>query len=464
MGADMVTMVLPLPVHRQLDWHAAALAVRNVRLAALWGAGDLYPWEEWLEEVEYMPGAVPAFVALRAAQAELHGYACQLRWAVECGWTDELLVLDTPAHRVWVAGGPSWGEPAGELIDPAILLAEAGITTAAGFDGYTRYIDTAIEQRTLEFADEDVRSVLFGVTVAHASGQAAGMGHPASGAGGRAWLDAWLTELDGIQDAARDEIGRAVLRFAARGLAICAWLTEPATPLSAERLDEGARHLAQIADEGALDMQPPWPSWSEALQEIRLGIDDLGDRFDVLDDPAQQEEDGVRAFIDNAGGTLGDAIEIEVSADALFTALVALVDLCGDDVTDLLGVPPAPIVPEAASEPEMPAESLDQYLSLVLVGAVDWVAGDQAIDAMPNTARPERHADLSEFKQLLTANEYRRFATSQEIGTERLHICAPHGAAPPDVATSIGRLGHDGILDAIGVTTWSAPDPDSRGR
>ena len=35
MGADMVTMVLPLPHGRALDWDAAARAVRDVRLEVL---------------------------------------------------------------------------------------------------------------------------------------------------------------------------------------------------------------------------------------------------------------------------------------------------------------------------------------------------------------------------------------------------------------------------------------------
>ncbi len=141
-------MVLPLTRGRDLDWDAAARAIRDVRLAVLWDAGELYPWEYWIGEVEDLPGAVPAFVALRAAQRELHGYACALRGAIEHGWPDELIVLDTPTYRVWVTGGPSWGDAAGDLIDTAIYLAEAGITDAAGFDDYTRYEETPIERRT----------------------------------------------------------------------------------------------------------------------------------------------------------------------------------------------------------------------------------------------------------------------------------------------------------------------------
>jgi hypothetical protein len=102
--------------------------------------------------VENLPGAVPAFVALYAAQGELHGYASELRGAIEHGWPDELIALETPTHMVWVTGGPSWGEPPGDLVDATIYLAEAGITNVLGFDGYTRYDEPPIEQRTFGFS------------------------------------------------------------------------------------------------------------------------------------------------------------------------------------------------------------------------------------------------------------------------------------------------------------------------
>jgi hypothetical protein len=59
------------------------------------------PWEDWLGDVDNLPGAVPAFVALRAAQNELHRYACELRGAIEQGWPDELISLESPdSHGV----------------------------------------------------------------------------------------------------------------------------------------------------------------------------------------------------------------------------------------------------------------------------------------------------------------------------------------------------------------------------
>jgi hypothetical protein len=453
----MITMVLPLRHERELDWDAAAHAIRGVRLAALWGAGELYP----LEASDFLPGAVPAFIALREAQAELHAYACELRGAIEHGWPEELIVLDTATHRIWVTGGPDWGEPAGDLIDPAIYLAEAGITDAAGFEDHTRYIDTPHEQRALDFEITELRLTRFGVAAAHAAEQAAGMDHPGPGASAREWLAAWLAELEPA-DASRG--GRALLRFIARGLALSAWLKDPRSPITRERLDGRARALAQVADEGGLETRPREQSWLAAGRLARLLVDDIADWFDVLDEPERfRDDEGAHAFIANAGGTLGDALEIEVMAHALFAANAALADLGGDDVGDVVDVAPTSIVSQHPCRSQRRVARLDQYLALIVLHTIDWLAGERAIDALDRAARDERRADLVELKHLVTVSEYRRFATSQRLDAGRLFIVAPHFGDAPDVAVSIARLARDGILDAAGVRDWSAPDPDFNG-
>ena len=223
MGASMVTMTLPLPRGREPDWDAAARAIRCLRLEVLWASGDnLYPWEYWLEEAGDLPGAEAAFVLLRTAQAELREDAAALRGAIEHGWPEELIVFDAPAHRVWITGGPSWGEEATDLTYPLIDLTEAGITNAAGFQGYTSYATEPVETRQFDFAPDDLRLVRFGVAAAHAAEQAATMKHPAPDASPQEWFDAWVAELDHADDG--EAGGRALLRFAARGLALSAWL------------------------------------------------------------------------------------------------------------------------------------------------------------------------------------------------------------------------------------------------
>ena len=63
----MVTMILPIRLGREPDWHAVVFAGRDVRLAVLWDTGDLYDWESWLSDTGNLPGAVAAFAAVRAA-------------------------------------------------------------------------------------------------------------------------------------------------------------------------------------------------------------------------------------------------------------------------------------------------------------------------------------------------------------------------------------------------------------
>lgn len=234
-GADMVTMTLPLPRDMEPDWEVAAHAIRGVRLAALSDTDYLFDWENWLWDTPNLPSAVAAFTALRAAEGELHQHACMLRGAIEHGWAEELIELETPAHRVWVTGGPSWGEDPCDLVGPVIKLAEAGITEAAGFEGYTRYDGPPISERKLGFAADDVRLTLFGQSVAHAAEQARALDHPARDATAIEWLHAWMRDLDAVQ--AGGDSGRALMRFAARGLALTAWLKYPAEALR----EEGSR-------------------------------------------------------------------------------------------------------------------------------------------------------------------------------------------------------------------------------
>jgi hypothetical protein len=99
----------------------------------------------------------------------------------------------------------------------------------------------------------------------------------------------------------------------------------------------------------------------------------------------------------------------------------------------------------------------------MIVGDIDWEAGERAIGNLPSGVRDERLADLRELRRLVTGSDYWRFATSQPVGAHRLFVTAPHGLAEDDVAVSIGRLGRDGILDAASVVCWRAPDPNFNG-
>lgn len=462
MGADMVTMTLPLPKGRQPDWEAAAQAIRDVRLEVLWDTGELYDWELWLADEENLPGARAAFTALRAAQAELYDHVCLMRGAIEHGWPDELIELETPSHRVWITGGPSWGEDPGDLVGPTIYLAEAGITDAIGFDGYTRYEGPPIAERKFGFDAEGRRLTHFGAATAHIAEEAANDELIPASLTGRAWLDAWLADLDALANSSAG--GPALMRFAARGLALSAWLKDPSAPITPERLDERALELATISDEGGLVDTPRRRSLAVVVRELRHMVEDLSPRFAQLDDPDALEDEDVRWFIDNAGGTFGDALEVEVSAHPLFAAVAALVDL-HEQVGPLLTGAPPDIASPAPGDSTARFAPLGQYLSAIVVGEIDWKAAEAAIERIDPAKRDERRVDLAELRRLVDGREYRRFATTgSPIGPHRLFVAAPHGHADhPDVAPGIGRLGRDGILDAAQVVLWSAPDPDFDG-
>src|SRR5262249_10197338 len=162
---------------------------------------------------------------------------------------EELIEFTTPTHRVWVTGGPSSGDPAGDLVDPATYLAEAGTTDAAGFEGYTEYVEIPIGSRKLGFTAGGRRLTRFGIAAGHAAEQAAGMDHPAPGSPAQDWLAACLGELDVREES---DQGRALLRFAARGLALSVWRKHPDVPPDPDLLDDCARELARVADEFAL--------------------------------------------------------------------------------------------------------------------------------------------------------------------------------------------------------------------
>ena len=460
-GASMITMTLPLPRERQLDWDAAARAIGRLRLEVVWAVRDDLLYEDyWVRETGDLPGAEAAFVALGAAQAELWDHACLLRGAIEYGWPEELIVFDTPTHHVWITGGPSWGEMATDLCDPLIALAEAGVTDAAGFDGYTAYASVPIEEREFDFDDDELRLVHFGVTAVHAAEQAATMTHPAPDASPRQWLNAWIAELEHDDD---EMAGPALLRFAARGLALCVRLEHGDIDSGDPRVYERAQALARGADGDGLSDRPHPSSPIDAVRHARALATELRARVAAPDDPAAQHAAPGGPFSEHGWAARTDVLEIDVVAHVLTDVVCALADLYGGDVGALIDAPqepPAPAPPRMSTRRFSP---LSQYLSVLLIDDVDWRAAERAIDLLGADVRDERRADLAELRRLVAGDDYWRFVTCEMIGPCRLFIAAPHGEASPDVATSIARLGHDGVLKALGALAWSLPDPGFEG-
>ncbi|MEA2170150.1 MAG: hypothetical protein QOF76_3450 [Solirubrobacteraceae bacterium] len=171
MGVSMVVMTLPLPLGREIDWEAAARAIRNLKLGTIWNAQEeLYPWEDWVDVDEDgdLPSARAALVGLRVAQGFLRARAAALRGAIAYEYAEELMEVRTRTHHVFITGGPSPGDSPTDLFDDACFLAEAGIITAAGFDSYTSFANSSLDARELEFGPHDTRRVHVGMALAHA--------------------------------------------------------------------------------------------------------------------------------------------------------------------------------------------------------------------------------------------------------------------------------------------------------
>jgi hypothetical protein len=205
---------------------------------------------------------------------------------------------------------------------------------------------------------------------------------------------------------------------------------------------------------------------SVAAAELRRLVDELADRFEQLDDPSMHDDEEAQRYIRTAGGTFGDALEVEVMAVPLFAAVAALTDLHREATAQLIDAPATAIASAAPRVCKTPFAPLSQYLSIVVVADLDWDAADRMIDSLAPETREARRVDLDEFRRLVLADDYRRFATyGQSVGDHRLFVAAAHGVADfPDVAPGIGRLGRDGVLEAAGVVSWSAPDSGFRGR
>jgi len=456
MGADMVTMTLTLPSGTQPDWGAAARAIRGVPLANLWDTGDeIYPWEEWLESVENLPSAESAFVALRAAQGVIHRCCSELRGALEHG-SDDLVAGSSPSHRFWVAGGPSWGEYPGELVEPAIFAAESGVLTIAGFDHFTQHAAVPIKRRELDFDKVDLRLVKFGVVLAHAAEQALANPPAFSEPTLLDWYETWISDLQTAEDSG-DALG-GLFRFISQGLQVTAWLKRPRAKLTAAALDACAREFAADADDAGEASGPVRRSAVAAARAARSSTTEYWHMVEAVSDPALRDEPELAHYLKRIyGGTLASALATEIAVETMIDAISALADLCGETTHTLIQRPPTPIASQKPRKAPRAARPLDQYLSLVLVGDGNWQAGEHAIADLDTEDRGGREQDLAELREMVTEDRYRRFDTSGAVGSERLVIAAPYAADGSDLAGAIGRLARTGVLEAIGASWWSAP-------
>jgi len=453
----MATMTLVLPRDARLDWHAMAVAVTDVRLERLWDTGDdTYPWEGWLWDVDNLPGVLPAFTALRAAQGDLHSYAHDLRRAIEGGSSHELIPVQLPHHSVWITGGPSTGDSPTELLDPLIQLAESGAAASAGFTHWTGYAPNAISVRRFDFTADELRSVHAGVALGHVAEAAQALQHPDRRASAMEWLHTLRVELGDDRGAFN---GHRLARFAARAVATCSWLLEPGRPLDAEHADQTAADVALMMDEGHLAETRRARSHRALYTRLRAATANLEPAFaDVAADQVSHFDDELYTF------PLDEDLAAEIKTGPLLLALAALADLHRDAVYGLLDEPARSMGVDPPLKKESRDRALEDVLTMLAIdSSFNWQAASAVIEAQPSSAREELLADLAELAEA-TGGAYRRYSTVEHFDDVSLLIAARRYDDRAETAVAVERLGDCGALEAGAALWWNAPGARMRRR
>jgi hypothetical protein len=457
----MQTMTVTIPEGLQPDWDAGFRAIRALPLEALWGTGDdLFPLEYWvdasgrLQEMDWFPSAEAAFWSISSACTYLNRQLAVFRGVCELGWPEEVIDFTAAGHRVLFTGGPSWGEPAGDLISPLIYLAETGVLSAAGFDGFTPYTNVPLAERKYEGAASERRRAEFGAALAGVLAL--------SLANDRQPLASGLDELDRLICELKKPGGLpGLVRFAAGGLVLGGWLRQAASTEGAGLLQWPGGDLARLGDEGGLDNMPRRRSARAAAGHVYRDALEMRYWVRAVDEPDVRSDQAVRDLVTRSGVPLREAVAVELNI-VLYRAIAAIADL-GFDWNDRE-------LPSPSAEPLVPGPSqtrfasLAQYQSLMMVDGADWSAAERtATTRLVGRELTKALEDLDDIRTFLADRPYDRYATIDAVADQQLLIGSPEYDERPDIAHAIGRLGRAGLLDAAGVSWWSAPDPDFRG-
>jgi hypothetical protein len=144
MGYQFSTASTAIPKGIAPDWDAARHIIDTLELRTLWGTGDdLYPWELWQDEFDAPPDPSGVYFGIHAARESLEYDLALIRQTFEAGPGPELLVIETPAHVLYV----TVGEDPSELWAPLGEVGESGALGAAGFTQWERFSDVPIDTR-----------------------------------------------------------------------------------------------------------------------------------------------------------------------------------------------------------------------------------------------------------------------------------------------------------------------------
>lgn len=150
MGIDLINPCLAIPQGREPDWERAAAWLAGLDPVTVLDTGDeLFPIELWEEEAALArENGESDATFIEQARDSLRSYASIARSVIEHPAKAGLLVVDLPAYRVYMASAMDGGEGPGEIVDAFIYSAESGVALAAGFEHWTRFASTELDERS----------------------------------------------------------------------------------------------------------------------------------------------------------------------------------------------------------------------------------------------------------------------------------------------------------------------------
>lgn len=150
MGIDLIAPCLAIPRGREPDWVAAARWIAELQPAVLFGAGELFPLDAWLEEGRYADEEALSdeHAIVLGARESLMLAAAKVRAAIESPAAARLVVMDLPNHCVYATCSLDSLVEDLDLNHSFLLVGESGVAKAAGFDHWTQFAATPLDERT----------------------------------------------------------------------------------------------------------------------------------------------------------------------------------------------------------------------------------------------------------------------------------------------------------------------------
>jgi hypothetical protein len=457
MGSELSLASLWIRNDREPDWQAAHRAIRDLELATVWNTGDeFFPWEGWLEDAPNPPASAGVYRGLRAAQGHLVETLDEVRAAIERG-THDMLVVELPKHRVFVSGCVTSGDMPPGPFEAFGVFAEAGLARAAGFDGWTAYCPVALEARSVDFAENESRSVA--ATRALMFAEDLALEGPLADALFTAepperMAQLWLEPLSGVRRLRRREhVLRALMLFGAQTYALLNELWSQGGNDDGLSLPEVPPVIVETTD--VLDHHE---FTRERFTDLEATVADLVGEAEHWAGQLRllAEEHAIEQTERAHGSQLPQALAVTIIAHFFSRLLVAFADLADDDLAAAAAPRQSPAAGAHWRRGRLVDPSYERYLGWCAAPALDLAAARSAVEGTENPAlREHLRRDLEPFA-VLASGEYSRLVASEQVGELTVWFTAETWRDGWTLNEPLRRLGEAGILRAAGAVAWSA--------